>query len=160
MESHKRSLKKKYEMSQDKKSPSKDSEALKAVDRIYHEWDAALEKNDVEALMALYHDDAILESPLIPHLAEGKKGICQGATEIRKLIELVSQRKPMKRKYYRNRYFTDGKILIWEYPRLSPQGDQMDFVEVMEIIEGKIKHHRVYWGWYGFDVLKKEEYHR
>ena len=48
---------------------------------------------------------------------------------------------------------------MWEYPRLTPNGEQMDFAEVMEIEGGKIKKHRVYWGWYGIDVLKKDEHH-
>ena len=50
---------------------------------------------------------------------------------------------------------------MWEYPRSTPQGDQMDFVEVMELNdEGLIQYHRVYWGWYGFGVLQRDEYHR
>lgn len=36
----------------------------------------------------------------------------------------------------------------------------MDFVEVMEIENGLIQRHRVYWGWLGFGVLQKDEYRR
>jgi hypothetical protein len=30
----------------------------------------------------------------------------------------------------------------------------MDLVEVMEIENGLIKRHRVYWGWYALNVLR------
>jgi len=36
----------------------------------------------------------------------------------------------------------------------------MDFVEVMEIEDGLIQAHRVYWGWKGVDVLFQDQYHR
>jgi hypothetical protein len=48
---------------------------------------------------------------------------------------------------------------MWEYPRLAPNGEQMDFAEVMEIEQGLIKKHRVYWGWYGVGVLMRDEHH-
>lgn len=50
---------------------------------------------------------------------------------------------------------------MWEYPRETPTGDQMDFAEVMELNrEGLIQKYRVYWGWFGFGVLKRDEYHK
>jgi hypothetical protein len=131
-----------------------------AVEHIYRAWDAALSANDVEALVALYASDAVLESPLIPHLFGTASGVCRGTVEIGALLAKVAARKPEVRKYYRSGYFTDGRLLIWEYPRIIPQGEQMDFVEVMEIETGLIKRHRVYWGWRGFEVIKADAYHR
>lgn len=64
------------------------------------------------------------------------------------------------RAFYRDGYFTDGRRLIWEYPRLTPNGDQMDFVEAMDIEEGLIKRHRVYWGWEGVEIIKADAYHK
>ena len=51
------------------------------------------------------------------------------------------------------RYFSDGRLLIWEYPRETPKGDQTDVVESMDLENGLITHHRVYWGWVGFNKL-------
>lgn len=131
----------------------------KNAERIYYAWNQALADNDIEALLALYTPDTIVESPLIPHLLGIDKGICHGQDELRQLLEIVVKRKPEKRQYYREKYFTDGKTLIWEYPRATPQGEQMDFVEVMDLDEnGLIKHHRVYWGWKGFSIIKNDEY--
>src|SRR6516165_6417030 len=45
------------------------------------------------------------------------------------------------------RWLTDGeRLLVWEYPRQAPDGDQVDIVEVVEIAEGLIQCHRIYWG--------------
>ena len=36
----------------------------------------------------------------------------------------------------------------------------MDFVKSMEIEDGLIRRHRVYWGWYGVKVIEQDRYHR
>jgi hypothetical protein len=43
--------------------------------------------------------------------------------------------------------------------RATPEGEQIDSVEVMEIENGLIQRHRAYWGWFGFHVLKNGAYH-
>ena len=141
------------------------------VERIYHDWDAALSRLEelpperldegVEGLLALYAKDAILESPLIPHLTGTELGVLQGHEEMRPFLREVGRRKPSVRKYYRKGYFTDGKKLIWEYPRQKPDGEQMDFVESMELNDqGLIQHHAVYWGWRGVNVMLANAYRR
>jgi hypothetical protein len=102
----------------------------------------------------------LLESPLIPHLLQTERGICQGTDELRQFITIVFQRTPTRRRHFRSGYLTDGKWLMWEYPRQKPDGEQMDFAEVMEIERGLIKHHRVYWGWFGVQIMKNDEYRR
>ena len=115
----------------------------------------------VEALLALYAEDASIESPLIPHLMKVERGICTGRDQMRPFFREVGRRKPSLRKYYRTGYFTDGKKVIWEYPRAKPDGEQMDFVESIELNpEGLIQHHAVYWGWRGVNVILQDEYRR
>ena len=130
------------------------------IKHIYHEWDDALSKLDVERLLALYAPEATLESPLIRHLLKTDRGVLHGHDQLRKLFDELARTQPETRKFYRTGYFTDGKMLIWEYPRKSPEGDQQDFVEVMEIEDGLIKSHRVYWGWFGVRVLERGEHFR
>ena len=108
------------------------------IERIYNEWDAALSKNDVAALLNLYAEDAELESPLVPHLMGGKRGVLRGRAELKKLFDILAGRKPRIRQFYRTGYFTDGRKVIWEYPHTTPEGEEMDFVEVMEIENGLI----------------------
>jgi ketosteroid isomerase-like protein len=133
----------------------------KMIERIYIEWDKALSNNDADALLALYSDDAVLESPVVTHLTGNNSGEIKGKKALYALFKEVAARKPEVRKYYRNGYLSDGHLLVFEYPRNNPEGEQMDFMEVMEINnEGLIEKHRVYWGWYGLGILSNDQYHR
>lgn len=123
------------------------------IEGIYKRWDDALGNKDLEAALALYADDASIESPLVQRLLNTDRGVVQGKDNLRRFIALVFQTSPPERKRYRAGYFTDGCRVTWEYPRLTPEGDQMDLVEMMEIERGLIKRHRVYWGWYALNVL-------
>lgn len=134
-------------------------QVFKEIDAIYHAWNNAHANGDADALVQLYAEDAVIESPLIPHLLQQESGVIRGKSAMRELVEILYMCQPEKRKFYRKNYFTDGKTLMWEYPRETPNGDQMDFAEVMEIEDGLIKRHRVYWGWCGVEVLKKDEHH-
>jgi ketosteroid isomerase-like protein len=132
-----------------------------AAERIYHEWDKALADGDVDRLLGLYAPDAILESPVVPVVTDREVGVCRGHEELRPVLEQVRDRKPPLRTYYRTGYLTDGsRMMIFEYPRDAPNGEQMDFVEVMEISDGLIQRHRVYWGWRGMQVIRQDAYHR
>jgi len=130
------------------------------IERIYNTWDKMLAKRDVEGALALYAPDATLESPLIPHLLQTERGICRGTEQLGHFLTIVFQRTPARRRHFRSGYFTDGKRLIWEYPRQTPDGEQMNFAEVMDIEQGLIKHHRVYWGWFGVQIMKSDKYRR
>ena len=50
-------------------------------------------------------------------------------------------------------FFSNGRHLTWEYPRLTPSGAQVDLFESMDIENGLIVYHRVYWGWQGLKAL-------
>jgi hypothetical protein len=130
----------------------------RTAEQIYREWDDALGKKDVDAAVRLYASDATLESPLVRHLLGEETGVLAGHDRLRSFIALVFQRTPPLRQRFRSPLFTDGALLMWEYPRIASGGEQMDFVEVMEVREGLIRHHRVYWGWRGLQVLERNEY--
>jgi len=126
------------------------------IEQIYQRWDNALGKKDLEAALVLYADDASIESPLVQHLLKTNRGVVQGKDNLRQFITLVFQTSPPERKRFRTGYFTDGRVVTWEYPRVTPQGEQMDLVEMMEIEGGLIRRHRVYWGWYALNVLNSK----
>src|ERR1041385_5389013 len=94
-----------------------------AIERIYHQWDDALAKSDVEALFSFYAPDGVLESPLVPHLMGTERGVCEGHKDLRPFFEILAKRKPQARQHYRTGYLTDGKKVMWEYPRATPKGD-------------------------------------
>jgi hypothetical protein len=129
------------------------NEAIRDAERIYHAWDEALGRKDVDGALGLYAPDIILESPLVRHLLGREDGIVRGRDELRGFVEKVFLTQPPLRQRYRKGFFTDGKTLMWEYPRATVSGQQMDLVEVMEISDGMIQHHRIYWGWLGLRIL-------
>jgi ketosteroid isomerase-like protein len=127
-----------------------------AVETVYEKWDEALGAKDLDAAMALYAPDATLESPLVRHHLGQDTGVVNGREALRDFVRIVFERQPPQRRRHRTGFLTDGRTLMWEYPRSAPDGEQMDFAEVMEIEDGLIRHHRVYWGWYGLRLLERD----
>ncbi|MFC4948591.1 nuclear transport factor 2 family protein [Pseudonocardia sp. GCM10023141] len=134
--------------------------ATAAISHIFTAWDEALGAKDVDAAVALYGADATLESPLVCHLLGGTDGVVRGRADLRRFIECVFANQPPQRRRHRTGFLTDGTQLTWEYPRESPDGEQMDIVEVMQIRDDLIAHHRVYWGWYSVGMLSSGEHPR
>lgn len=130
------------------------------IEQVYQAWDDALGAKDLDAAMALYHADATLESPLVCHLLGVEEGIVRGREQLRAFVARVFAHQPPQRRRHRTGYLTDGSTLTWEYPRAAPGGDQLDIVEVMEIRDGLIAHHRVYWGWSSVGLLQRGEHGR
>jgi ketosteroid isomerase-like protein len=135
-------------------------DAARLVEHTFHAWDEALGAKDIDAAMALYHPDATLESPLVSHLRGTDEGIVRGRTDLRAFVADVFAHQPPQRRRFRLGYLSDGERVTWEYPRESPDGEQMDIVEVMELRDGLIVRHRVYWGWYSVRMLTRGEHPR
>jgi hypothetical protein len=120
--------------------------------RIWAQWHRAASTVDQAALIALYADDAILESPLVPAILDDKlDGVLRGRDEIKHFLDEGARRRPnpLVRWYRTDIWFSVGDTLVWEYPRQIPEGEQIDILEVMKICNGLIQHHRIYWGWKG-----------
>jgi len=130
---------------------------LADCERIHREWHERAMARDTEGLLALYAEKAVLESPLVPAILDGRaNGALRGRDEMRRFFEEGARRRPndLVRWHRTGRWLTDGeRMLVWEYPRAAPDGDQVDLVEVMEVIDGLIQHHRIYWGWFGTALL-------
>jgi len=91
---------------------------------------------DLEGLMDRYAADAILESPLIlMALTDAASGILRGRSEIRPFFAagLREVGNGLGRWYRTGTFFSDGRQLTREYPRATPQGDQVDLVAVMDL---------------------------
>ena len=57
---------------------------LADCERIHREWHERAKAVDTEALLALYAEDAVLESPLVPAILDDKReGILRGRDELR-----------------------------------------------------------------------------
>lgn len=126
------------------------------VRHIYEEWHAGTNSHDVPRVMALYAGDATLESPAVlaiyPHLNDGTlKGRSEIETFFTKVLGVLS--KEFSELYRSDQFLSTSSLLTWEYPRKTPTGEQVDLVESMDIEDGLIVYHRVYWGWKGFQAL-------
>ena len=121
--------------------------------RIFREWHERARALDTQGLLALYSEDAVLESLLVPAILDDKQdGVLRGRDELRGFFDEGGRRRPneLVRWYRTGEWLTDGhRLLVWEYPRRAPDGDQVDLVEFMEIVSGMIVYHRIYWGWKG-----------
>jgi hypothetical protein len=128
-----------------------------ACARIHRRWHDCATTRDIDGLLALYAEDAVLESPLVPALfGDRASGVLRGRDELRDFLSAGACSRPIDlvRWYRTDKWLTDGeRLLVWEYPRETPDGDQVEIVEVMEIEDGLIQHHRIYWGWLGTGLL-------
>jgi len=123
---------------------------------IFEEWHKRARGRDVDGLLALYADDATFESPLVPAiLPDAGSGVLSGHEQIHRFLTEGTRRRPndLVRWYRTGDYLCDGHTLFWEYPRTLPDGEQIDIAEVMEISDGLIQSHRIYWGWFGTGEL-------
>ena len=127
-------------------------------EEIYQAWAKGFAEQDLEAILALYAPDATLESPLVNNLLGTEAGTVQGRDELRKFFRIILRSTPSLKDRYRANFFTNGKVMIWEYPRVTPTGEQTDLTEVMELRDGLIQAHRIYWGWLGTKQLQKDQY--
>jgi steroid delta-isomerase len=137
-----------------------DADDEAAIRHIYEQWHATVVRRDIRGLMELYAEDAILESPLISVVRpELGSGILKGKGAIGDFFAAVfrSPSNGLGRWHRTGCFFASGRQLTWEYPRTTPDGDQIDLVEVMDVSHGLIACHRVYWGWVGFKALSKLE---
>ena len=122
---------------------------------IYEAWHTAAKNRDTAALIALYHDDAEFESPLVPIIMARDSGVLRGRAEIEAFLAEGTRRRPneLVRWYRDGRYLASDNLLVWEYPRQTPDGEQIDILELMELADGKIRQHRIYWGLFGTQML-------
>ena len=83
-------------------------------------WHSYAQERNTEGLLSLYAEDAVFESPLVPAiLDDARNGVLHGKKEIERFLSEGTQRRPNELvKWYRTgEYLTDGRMLVWEYPR-------------------------------------------
>jgi len=122
-----------------------------ACARIFRDWDTAARAGDVIAMAALYTDDCHFETALVPViLPDSPDGVLHGKAALLAFLRKAAANRPDEvLKWHRpSRWLSDGvSTLAWEYPRMTPDGEQSDVAEFMTISDGLIAEHRVYWGW-------------
>jgi steroid Delta-isomerase len=123
---------------------------------VYATWHHAIVSRDLDKLMELYAAESVLDSSAVLVLEKDPSGIVRGRDRIRKHFAsfFAMLGDSDGKDWYRvKEYYWDGKLLLWEYPSKGPNGDQLDVVESMDLEDGLIVYHRVYWGRVGFKAL-------
>ena len=67
---------------------------MNTAEYLYHAWHDAAKSRDTDALIALYYDDAELESPLVPIIMQRTNGTLRGKAEIRAFLAEGARRRP------------------------------------------------------------------
>lgn len=124
---------------------------------VHDEWHRRTLARDIDALLELYLPDAVLESPLVPRIMDTTRGVLTGHTELREFFERGTRGRPhdLVKLHRSGEFLFDGTRLMWEYPRDTTTGDQIDIAEVMDLDGPRIRHHRIYWGWFGIPLLQR-----
>lgn len=122
---------------------------------IHDEWHRRTRAHDIDGLLELYTPDAVLESPLVPRIMDTATGVLTGHGQLRDFFERGTRGRPneLVRFHRTGEFLFQRERLVWEYPRETPDGDQVDITEVMDLSGPRIRHHRIYWGWFGTPLL-------
>jgi ketosteroid isomerase-like protein len=123
---------------------------------VYETWHRAIVGRDLDKLMAPHAREGVLDSSVVLVPEKAPSGIIRGRDRIRKHFASFfrcSARATARTGIARNKSFWGGKSLVWEYPNKGPDGDQLDVVESMDLKDGVIVYHRMYWGRVGFKAL-------
>ena len=127
------------------------------VRHVYKRWHEMIVSRNLDGLMELYAKDSVLERSAVLVLERNSTGVLKGRDLIKKhfaaFFDMMAKDTSVEL-YRPGTFFSDGKTLLWEYPSKSPRGDQLDVVESMDLEDGRIAYHRVYWGWIGFKALQ------
>lgn len=117
---------------------------IATAERIIAEMDAAFASKDLDALTALFTEDATLESFLVSRVFERKESVCHGKAEVREMLSvLVEQGVPWGG---HDAPLVRGNRVAVEFKTRSSDRDTFS-VDIFEIADGKIKSLRAYAGW-------------
>ena len=126
------------------------------IRHIYERWHECLMQRDLPGMVALYAEHAVMETPaVLAMFPEREDGLLRGRSAIEQLFarNFAALAAEFRDLYRSGLFFANGRQLTWEYPRATPHGEQVDLFESMDIENGLITYHRVYWGWKGFRAL-------
>ena len=112
---------------------------------IAYQWLAAFNAHDVEALLALYADDAQHYSPKLKARQPGTKGLIRGKDELRAWWADAFQRLPSLNYEVVKLTANDTQVFM-EYVRHVADEENLQVAEVLEVSDGRIVASRVYHG--------------
>lgn len=115
------------------------------VRNITERWFAAFNAHDLEALLALYHEDARHFSPKLAERRPETRGWIRGKAALRDWWRDAFERLPSLR-YEPTSMITEGNAVFMEYIRHVEGEALLRVGEVLELRDGRIAASRVYHG--------------
>ena len=106
-------------------------------------WLAAFNAGDVEAVVELYADDSVHESPKVRNTMPGSEGKLKGKAAMRNWWNLALARQPGIT-YELTALTSDQSRAVIEYVRRAPGEEPLAVAEAFEVLQGKIVHSIVY----------------
>jgi ketosteroid isomerase-like protein len=128
-------------------------EQVTTVEQLIRDLEAASSRKDVEALVALFAEDATIESYLVSRVFNRKEGVCQGRAEIRELaLALLRRGTPWGG---HEPPLIQGNTVAIEYRSASSDAEKFS-VDIIEVREGKVQSIRAYVGWRALAAIAGE----
>ena len=124
------------------------------VEQTLRAFDAAWAKRDLEGIVALFTDDATLESPLVPRLLSRRDGVLHGRSEIRDMVRALLERGIPWGKH--EEPIIHGHRAALEFRSAPSEGEQFYSVDIIEVRDGRIQSLRAYSGWRPLARLARE----
>ena len=112
---------------------------------IAKQWLDAFNTKNLEALLALYHPDAVHYSPKLKQRLPETQGLIQGHDAMRGWWQDAFERLPMLHYQLVQLTAQDKRVFI-EYIRQSPGEEDLNVAEYLEIHDGAIVRSKVYHG--------------
>jgi len=119
-------------------------EPVTTPEQVISDLEAARSRNALEGLVALFAQDATIESYLVSRIFNRTEGVCRGRAEIRELARALLKRgvpwgghePPIIR----------GDTVAVEFRDASSDAEKFS-VDIIEVRDGKIQSLRAYAGW-------------
>jgi ketosteroid isomerase-like protein len=119
-------------------------EQVTSAERVIDDLEAAVSRGDLEGVVALFAEEATIESYLVSRIFNRTEGVCRGRAEIRELLRALLARgvpwgghePPIVR----------GNTVAIEYRTATSETDHFS-VDIIEVRDGKIQSLRAYAGW-------------
>jgi hypothetical protein len=120
------------------------NESTTTVEQVISDLEAAFARNDLEGVVALFAEDATLESYLVMRVLQRKEGVCRGRAEIREMVRALMNRgvpwgghgPPIIR----------GNTVALEFVAAASEAEKFS-VDIIEVKDAKIQSLRAYVGW-------------
>jgi ketosteroid isomerase-like protein len=125
-------------------------EPITTAENVLSDLDAAFQRKDLEGLVALFAENATIESYLVTRVFNRKDGVCRGRAEIRELVRALMKRgKPWGA---HETPIIRGDTIAVEYRTQSSDAEKFS-VDIIEVRNGKVQSLRAYAGWRAITAL-------